>query len=55
MRRNDEIIGGFRYGRRANAGSVRVIEKAGGGLEGIMPHPGFSNVKRYRFFDGNRR
>lgn len=32
-----------------NAGSARVIEKAGGRLEGIVPHPGFPNVKRYRF------
>ena len=32
-----------------NVGSAKVIEKAGGKLVGIVPHPGFPNVKRYRF------
>lgn len=34
-----------------NTGSSRVIEKAGGRLECIIPHPGFPNVKRYRFLE----
>ena len=49
MRRNDESVVGFHHGRHANAGLARVIEKAGGRLEAIVPHPSFSNVKRYRF------
>ena len=32
-----------------NIASSKVIEKAGGVLENIIPHPGFPNVKRYRF------
>ena len=32
-----------------NIASSRVIEKAGGILESIIPHPGYPNVKRYRF------
>ena len=32
-----------------NIASAKVIEKAGGKLEGIIPHPGFPNVRRYRF------
>ena len=37
-----------------NARSARVIEKAGGRLEGIVPHPSFPNVKRYRFLTESR-
>lgn len=32
-----------------NLASARVIEKAGGVFEEIIPHPGYPNVKRYRF------
>ena len=49
MRRNDEGVVGFHHGRHANAGFVRVIEKKGERLEGIVPYPGFPNVKRHRF------
>ena len=49
MRRNDEGVVGFHHGRHANAGLVRVIEKKGERLEGIVPYPGFPNVKRHRF------
>ena len=31
-----------------NIASAKVIEKNGGVLEKIIPHPGFPNVKRYR-------
>ena len=33
----------------SNIASSRVIEKAGGSLESVIPHPGYPNVKRYRF------
>lgn len=49
MRRNDESVVGFHHGRHANAGLVRVIEKKDERLEGIVPYPGFPNVKRHRF------
>ena len=49
MRRNDEGVVGFHHGRHANAGLVRGIEKKGERLEGIVPYPGFPNVKRHRF------
>jgi len=49
MRRNDEDVVGSHHGRHANAGLVRVIEKKGERLEGIVPYPGFPNVKRHRF------
>ena len=49
MRRNDEGVVGFHHGRHANAGLVRVIEKKGERLEGIVPYPGFPNAKRHRF------
>ena len=49
MRRNDEGVVGFHHGRHANAGLVRVIEKKGERLEGIVRYPGFPNVKRHRF------
>jgi predicted acetyltransferase len=32
-----------------NLASARVIEKAGGVFEKIIPHPSYPNVKRYRF------
>ena len=49
MRRNDEGVVGFHHGRHANAGLVKENKKKGERLEGIVPYPGFPNVKRHRF------